>query len=573
MHHLPVHLGIVLGGVGLVHLRLSLGPTGELAAWPAWVALLPLLLLPGLRRLTPRAEALAEHPARLRRLSAGVARVGLPLAALALALFLTRWPTAVGTWAPAHPGWSDLAWLPLLLPLALLHLGLCLRPSDVPADLRPPGLVWALLGWGTLTVVLTLATLPGRLPGLRGWVEVTGLGGLAYAGLLLVTVALVVPRLLLVLLDTVPPPALYRRLAEAPAFGGVAFRLQEWRTGDELANAMVLAMPLGPRPVLFTDAFFSRLLPTEFEGVLAHELGHVRGRHVALLVAWVLALALGFDLVAARVLPPAWLDGSAGVALALAWLGVLALAFGWVSRRLELEADLYALEATGRWQPLARVLTGFGGRRTYRSGWRHFGALQRVAFLRAASRDPGVGARLRRGLVPLRVGGPLLLAVTLGMTLVDGAGNLAHERVWVDLTAGDLRAAEARYAELDPEARGHLAPDDEYRAYLATLLELGAGLQGEGALTVEALGRVALDEDLAGRGLAGLGRLARLADLALLLGLDPQPGLWRLRKDLFARHPARPDLAPAAAYDAALPLPGAWEAVRADLAAGLSSRP
>ena len=437
----------------------------------------------------------------------------------------------------SRAAWADLTWLPLLAPLAAAHLGLVVRrrgSSSWERAARPLALSWTLFVWGALALYLSLATVVGIDATLLAWVEGTTLGSLAYTLALLVVMLLLVPRLLLACLDTVPPSAGLRRLAEEPRFAGASFRLLEWRTADELSNAMVLAMPLGPRPVLFTDGFLGRLSLPEFEAVLAHELGHVRRRHVSTMAAWVLGGALTFDLVAEALLPLELLDGPWGIAIALGFLITLALAIGWLSRRLELEADLCALEVTGDWRPLARVLRGFGSRRRRRATWRHFAPRERVLFLRAAARDPGVARRLTAPLRALRAGGLVLATLALALLVARGVAGLDGERVWLDLRQGDLAAAWAAYVELEPEQRElvHAAGLDQ--GYFEHLLELGAELQTEAPLTTRTVGRAALD--------AGLGAsdpvLVHHLDLALFL--DAEPALWDLRDVLVDRAKGRP---------------------------------
>jgi len=486
------------------------------------------------------------------RLGAGALAYTAPLQVQALAL----WQTDLLNWSatnllPFYQVWSDAAWLPLLAPLFVAHLVAVLDTGGRRSfGLRAPRraglrLRWLLFTWGVVLLYLGISTVAARWGALRVLTEESSLASFGFTAVLLLLMLLLVPRLLLVLLDTTPPSPLHRRLAESPRFAGISFRLLEWRTEDELANAMVLAMPFGPRPVLFTDAFLARLSLEEFEAVLAHELGHVERRHVGVMTSWVIGGALAFDLLATRFLTPAELDGTLGVGLAALFLvGVLA-AVGYLSRRLELEADLTALETTGDWRGLVGALERSSHGRRRRSGWRHFSIQRRVDFLRAAARDPGVGQRLCRSLRPARVLGTLLLVATLGATLFAYAQRTDVAGLWIELRRGEVELAAERFAGLDEGARAQLWDESNVRvfgdmehdvttesrlAYLETLLELGREVAIDGCIDVAQLGEVALLTE-------GTYDRRQLLDLALLCDSEAHPALFWLAFELSAAPP------------------------------------
>lgn len=160
--------------------------------------------------------------------------------------------------------------------------------------------------------------------------------------------------------DTTPLPEgpLRDRLLALCARHAVGVRnILVWRTGGSMANGAVLGLFAPLRYVLLTDTLLERLPDSQLEAVMAHEVGHVRRRHIPWLVAALLA-ALGASFTLAA------LAGSALHALAsgFAWphvpgagvavetaLAVAALAmgigtFGFVSRRFEWQADAFALQ-------------------------------------------------------------------------------------------------------------------------------------------------------------------------------------------------------------------------------------
>jgi Zn-dependent protease with chaperone function len=238
-----------------------------------------------------------------------------------------------------------------------------------------------------------------------------------------------------------------------------------WRTNLSIANGCMVGM-VGPlRYILITDALLLAMsqTPEEVEAVFAHEVAHVKYRHTwlfaALAIGGVAAALIVFYLLAAAV--PAVLDAAraflgphanlevpdllnsqwaeigtvAIVVMAYWWLG-----FGYVSRRCEVEADLYAARATncpvacsppdaglaaagaatGSPEPLSADAVGQGvcehrvavfinalrriarlnGAAETTRGWRHFSIERRCRILAVVAADPAqvpvVERRIRR---------------------------------------------------------------------------------------------------------------------------------------------------------------------------------
>lgn len=518
-----------------------------LALLPWWSAL-PLLALPPLARSAAHRAAMQRFRGRTWWFASRAATLGLFLSPLLVELaflFLTNFAAFARAHTPwdSIPGWLGLEALVLLAPLAVAQLviagkpGARLFPSLFERDNLRARL--ALFAWSVLGLYLALATLIARSATLRIWVEESTPAALAFSLATLVVLLFLVPRLLLALLDTLPIEGYARQVAEQVA-SQLQVRppnLREWRTDDEISNAMVLAMPFGPRPVLFTDAFLAQLSIGEFRAVLAHELGHVAGRHVGIFVGFVLGTALTFEALFAVPLQGPW-----GEVLALAFLVGLGLAIGFLSRRLELEADLFALETTGEMRGLERALTRVGGGHMARKSWRHFSVVRRLIFLRAHQSDAGVGRRLRVGIAGARRLSVGLLLVGFLATTWSAVQRAPGEHFWIDLRRGQLSAASARLATLGPEDFARIGDlefrDSEARADLERLVRLGVELEGAGAvLTTDALGvwaAAAMEADNASRARA-------IFDLALLLA---GPEAQRLARAL-AGEPLEERLSPA----------------------------
>lgn len=366
-------------------------------------------------------------------------------------------------------------------------------------------------GLAPLVVYVLLAWAIGSDAVLRARVEHVGLYGALFAGSLLLLFLALLPFLLARTWDTEPlRPGPLRDLLEA--LGRLArFRCREillWRTGEQMANAAVVGIAPRLRVVLLSDVLLGQLLPRETLAVFAHEIGHAKHHHVLVFVCWTVAFFLGADLVAQHWLPPGEL---AAMGLLGGLLVVWYLAFGWLSRRFELDADLYSVELTGDVDAMVGALEQVGGPHGRgRRSWRHFSTRQRVEFLERHRSEPAHGARLRRQLRRFALAGGALAVAAI---LAQGAGLVAD--LPEDLALADL--ALGRYAQAAERLDGVDAPDED----LARTVELVASLDARGieldarGLELEALAALRAGADQAA---------ADLVEVALLRGaVELQP--------------------------------------------------
>lgn len=551
---------LLVGGLLLVHFATAFGPVAELP-WLAFVGF-P-VLLPITAFAAGRLSALnwRSRTARLLRLLQPI----LPLVGFAALTQLTPWARvarqAVAPWCgPEQLDWPDIGQLATLAPLVIAHWLAC----SVPPSFRARSLFtrtnvrvaqFALV-WTIAATLLTLSTAIGASPWLRIRLEESTLLSLGLSLVALVVTLALMPRALLFFLRTEPIEGHHRRLAEGVAehLGIAAPRLFLWRTDDELRNALVVST-MGPRPVLFTDAFLAHLSMDEFRAVVAHELGHVAGRHVSLMGSLVLGATLVLEVIAAP-----WLDGEYGIVVAGVFLGAMLLLVGFVSRRVELEADWYALSATRDPGALAEALVRASGGRLEQRGWRHFSVVQRLTFWRAAQHDPGVIQRLRRVLARFRRSGAVLLALGLALTVYHGL--VAHPAESFVIHVREQRLNQAAQALTD------LAPSDferaGYREYaqpvrfaeLVRITTFGAHLQARGeALDVRSLGEQAqavLAQADGPHAVSHVQEARALLDLALLIGAPESAPLARAVRA-------------GGGFDPSIELPGAWADVARQL--------
>lgn len=197
---------------------------------------------------------------------------------------------------------------------------------------------------------------------------------IVFAGMLLLAAA--VPLWIVPLFYRLTPledaPLRERLLALARRIGVpvVEVAVADLSRKGRAANAAVVGLGR-TRRILVSDTLLSEFPPEEVEVVLAHELGHHARRHLArsLAVQGGLTLAvLGLaDLGlrawwgAARLTGPSDPAGLPLLALLLLGLGLAATPFAaaW-SRRLEREADRFALEVTGAHEPFVSAMERLG---------------------------------------------------------------------------------------------------------------------------------------------------------------------------------------------------------------------
>jgi Zn-dependent protease with chaperone function len=149
--------------------------------------------------------------------------------------------------------------------------------------------------------------------------------------------------------DTEPlgPGAMRNRLDELCRRHGVRNReLLVWRTRGTMINGAVMGLFAPVRYIMLTDSLLDHLSDVQVEAVMAHEVGHVRRRHMIWLIVSMLG-AIGIVIaiadLAVRIVPlPAQAIGWANILVTLIAISVALTLFGFVSRRFEWQADAFA---------------------------------------------------------------------------------------------------------------------------------------------------------------------------------------------------------------------------------------
>lgn len=292
-------------------------------------------------------------------------------ACLGAALLISDWPqTLVHTFGSFSLLIDLLAVIPFLVMVVgqwaslypierRLREAILMRQLDQGAPIYPPPTLaqhlWNRTRFEILLILapVILASLwhefAARLPGLVGqnalsasrWEFVSG----AISWLGLVVVMMVAPAILRAAWDLVlVGPGSLRELAEGMCrqYGVRVRGPYLWRTHGTLVNAAILGVAWPFRYLLFSDAMLDRFTPEQVEAVMAHEIAHVRERHILWIGLSLASAAFSLPWLFEPLLAPAS-DTTTTVLVDIALLLVLACCFGFVSRRFEWQADAFAV--------------------------------------------------------------------------------------------------------------------------------------------------------------------------------------------------------------------------------------
>jgi len=443
----------------LVHILIALAAQGAAEVGLESGARLA-LVVPLLAFVPPVLGALARRAAlRGRFRLAGLVTRALALSPALLhlaALALCGWRLSVSAWLGLDVSlfeWPTLGLLLVLAPFALYTLAaidaqarLNAERAPVRRSLRRFQARMFLSGLLPVAGYICGASALGLFPELRLNVEEVALWNALFSLAFFGALALCLPWILRNTWDTAPiEPGGARMLLERVA-ELAGFRCQDlyvWRTGNLMANAAVIGVGPWSRIVLFSDSLLAQLAPRELAAVFAHEIGHARRHHVLIFLCFAAGFFMAADLVAGAFDPGGELVGLSvmGAALAFWFVG-----FGWLSRRFELDADLFSLGLIGDPMALTSALEAVGGHLRDVASWRHFSVAERAVFLRRAASERGFARAFRRRLSAFVWLGVALFAVAAVLQARDVLAGFASERVVVELRLGRYAAAAERLA-------------------------------------------------------------------------------------------------------------------------------
>ena len=462
----------------LFHILIALGAEalGELGYTTGWDLPWGLLILLPVPHLLASFARRCLHAGRFARALSIARLVQLSPPVLQLVLVCVfGWVQSTSRWTEQQPGalaWPSPGLFVALAPFVVFTLIAIDAESRIQAaGVRDQKRVRAFQVRMFLSALLPLGLYFG-LAGivaasdfLRVHVEHVALYNAVFMVVLLCLLALAMPTLMRNTWETLPIPegpqrSLLEEVAERARFR--ARELLVWRTGNLMTNAAIVGVWPSSRVVLFSDALLSILSLRELAAVFAHEMGHAIRRHVWIFIAWALGFFMAADLAAQAVAD----FGTTWSSLTLVFvLGAWAISFGWMSRRFELEADLFSLELLDDPKSLILALERVGGRNRDKGGWRHFSTRRRVDFLLKASGDRAWARRFRARLRVLALLGAAFAAAMAGLQLKSLVASYSSDRVWAELSLGEYSAAVER-ALHDPPA------DEDLRALVGFAKDL-----------------------------------------------------------------------------------------------------
>ena len=329
--------------------------------------------------------------------------------------------------------------------------------------------------WFIVAVVRDL--LKTFIPGADAYLQST-LGDLVFLGLFLVLISFLFPPMIKAWWGCTPwPRDKAREIAETvlDAAGVRVAAILSWNIMDgKLLTAGILGLFKRFRYLLLTPAIVSALTPMELAGVVAHEAGHVRHRHIPLY----LMFFMGFFLSAYAITEPMGLimdaimlsltKGGADPAQSASSISLLAalplVAFlivylrfvmGFFMRHFERQADFFALGLLGEAEPLGQALekvASLSGNTRDVPSWHHFSIAQRVEALEKAAQNPPAAlarqaAVIKKGFKVYFAGLLALCVLGFGMSYLDLGMDTRRETVLTLLEkrlAQDPRNAELR---------------------------------------------------------------------------------------------------------------------------------
>ena len=233
----------------------------------------------------------------------------------------------------------------------------------------------------------------------------------------------------------------YRGLLNWPIFAG------------RLMTAGVMGIVPRFRYILFTESLLRSLPAEELKAVAAHEMGHVKYKHLLfyllLFLGFIFLFSSGFEILGYALMAHPYfsplLHAGEGIdsplffiLAALPMVVVLLVYFrfvmGFFMRHFERQADLYSARLMGSPWPAINALeriAWLSGRIRDLPSWHHFSIRERVETLQRSTWDRGLVRRHNR---------LLLISVVLYVMGVGALGTFMHFSGWRDRAALDLLA-------------------------------------------------------------------------------------------------------------------------------------
>ena len=180
--------------------------------------------------------------------------------------------------------------------------------------------------------------------------------------------------------------------------------------GGKMITAGVMGLVKKFRYILVTNSLLQLLEPEEVDAVIAHEIGHIKKKHLLfylgffvgyMLISYVAVDAIVVTIISAE--PIYWLSNKAGFSQTTFISGIYSAViicvfliyfrfiFGFFMRNFERQADTYVYALFDSAQPLISTLekiAATSGQSADKPNWHHYSIRQRIDYLRKCETDP-----------------------------------------------------------------------------------------------------------------------------------------------------------------------------------------
>ena len=282
------------------------------------------------------------------------------------------------------------------------------------------------LPWVTLSLFYDLLAL-APFDGLKSFISST-LGDLLFFIIFLVFIMIFFPPIVRRLwgCKKLPDGPLKDHLIEFCKRQNFKVELYIWPLFEgRVLTAGVMGMIPGLRYILLTPAIIETMTSAELEAVMAHEIGHVKKKHLLMYVlliggfsaiAGLLAEPLFyysfsfewvFQLLTSEKMNPDTIIGLiVGVPFLVLLLFYFRFVFGYFIRNFERQADLYVIKILGSGRALISAfdkIAGTSGQSKKKPNWHHFGIGERIETLERCEAEPSLidsqDKKVRRSLI------------------------------------------------------------------------------------------------------------------------------------------------------------------------------
>ena len=282
------------------------------------------------------------------------------------------------------------------------------------------------LPWVTLSLFYDLLAL-APFDGLKSFISST-LGDLLFFIIFLVFIMIFFPPIVRRLwgCKKLPDGPLKDHLSKFCRRQNFKVELYIWPLFEgRVLTAGVMGMIPGLRYILLTPAIIEAMTSAELEAVMAHEIGHVKKKHLLMYVlliggfsaiAGLLAEPLFyysfsfewvFKLLTSENMNPDTIIGLiVGVPFLILLLFYFRFVFGYFIRNFERQADLYVIKILGSGRALVSAfdkIAGTSGQSKKKPNWHHFGLGERIETLERCEKEPSLidsqDKKVRRSLI------------------------------------------------------------------------------------------------------------------------------------------------------------------------------